>query len=223
MASEYYTHFTSPIRRYPDLIVHRLIRDWLTQGPMDVERKEEWREKLPDIARHTSERERVAVDAERETDDLKKAEYMADKIGEEFEGMVSSVTNFGMFIELPNTIEGLVHMSYMTDDYYHYDERNYALVGERTKMSYRIGDVVKVRVVNVNKDEHTVDFEVVGMAKKAEKRHKKAPIVIEGGKRDKKKPAIAMEKKKKDSKPFWKDVTTAKQGKKAKKKKRKKA
>lgn len=222
LASEYYTHFTSPIRRYPDLIVHRLIRDWLENGPMDIERKEEWREKLPDIARHTSERERVAVDAERETDDLKKAEYMADKIGEEFEGMVSSVTNFGMFIELPNTIEGLVHMSYMTDDYYHYDERNYALVGERTKMSYRIGDLVKVRVVSVNKDEHTVDFEVVGMAKKAEKKAKRAPIVIEGGKRERKKSAAPTGKKKKDDKPFWKDVATGKQAKKAKNKKKRK-
>lgn len=222
LAAEYYTHFTSPIRRYPDLIVHRLIRDWLENGPMDEERKDEWREKLPDVARHTSERERVAVDAERETDDLKKAEYMADKIGEEFEGMVSSVTNFGMFIELPNTIEGLVHMSYMTDDYYHYDERNYALVGERSKMTYRIGDVVKVRVVNVNKDEHTVDFEVVGMAKKAEKRAKKAPIVIQGGKREKKK-SPTLDKKKKGDKPFWKDVAVGKQGKKAKKKKRKRA
>lgn len=223
LAAEYYTHFTSPIRRYPDLIVHRLIRDWIHNGPMDQERKEEWREKLPDIARHTSEQERVAVEAERETDDLKKAEYMADKIGEEFEGIVSSVTNFGMFIELPNTIEGLVHMSYMTDDYYHYDERNYALVGERTKMSYRIGDVIKVRVVNVNKDEHTVDFEVVGMARKAEKRAKKAPIVIQGGKREKKKDS-PLEQKKKNNKPFWKDVSTgAKQVKKAKKKKKKRS
>lgn len=214
LASEYYTHFTSPIRRYPDLIVHRLIRHWLENGPMDEESKEEWREKLPLIARHTSERERVAVDAERETDDLKKAEYMADKIDQEFEGMVSSVTNFGMFIELSNTIEGLVHMSYMTDDYYFYDERNYALVGERTKKTYRIGDIVKVRVIGVNKDEHSVDFEVVGMAKRAEKTAKKAKIVIEGGKREKKTRTQAtvgntkQKNAKNGNKPFWKDVAT---------------
>ncbi len=230
LASEYYTHFTSPIRRYPDLIVHRLIRHWLENGPMNMESKEEWREKLPLIARHTSERERVAVDAERETDDLKKAEYMSDKIDQEFEGMVSSVTNFGMFIELPNTIEGLVHMSYLTDDYYHYDDRNYALVGERTKKSYRIGDIVKVRVVSVNKDEHSVDFEVVGMARRAEKAVKKAKIVIEGGKREKKTRTQASAgntkqgNAKNGNKPFWKDVasgnkTTSRSRSKKKKKK----
>ncbi|MEW9669443.1 ribonuclease R [Ammoniphilus sp. 3BR4] len=228
LAAEYYTHFTSPIRRYPDLIVHRLIRHWLEQGPMTEEQKEEWAEKLPDIARHTSERERVAVDAERETDDLKKAEFMEDKVGQEFEGMVSSVTNFGMFVELPNTIEGLVHMSYLTDDYYHYDERTYALVGERTKKSYRIGDMVNIRVVGVNKDEHTVDFEVVGMAQRAERKPKKAKIVIEAGKREKKakpgKVAVAAGKKKGDQ-PFWKEAAKAgnKKGpKKAKPKKKKK-
>ncbi|RKD21880.1 ribonuclease R [Ammoniphilus oxalaticus] len=215
LAAEYYTHFTSPIRRYPDLIVHRLIREWLERGAMNEDRKEAWREKLPDIARHTSERERVAIDAERETDDMKKAEYMADKIGEEFEGIISSVTNFGMFIELPNTIEGLVHMSYMTDDYYRYDERNYALVGERTKKTYRIGDLVKVRVHGVNKDEHTVDFELVGIAKKAEKRSKKATIVIQGGKRESK-------PKKKENKPFYKGLASGKQGRKSKRKNKKK-
>jgi ribonuclease R len=234
LSADYYTHFTSPIRRYPDLIVHRLIREWIEQGVMDEERKQRWSEQLPEIARHTSERERVAVDAERETDDLKKAEFMADKIGEEFEGIVSSVTNFGMFIELPNTIEGLVHISYMTDDYYHYNDRMYALVGERTKKMFRIGDYVNIRVLNVNKDEHAVDFEIVGMAKKFERKAKRAPIVIEGGKRTKKpKPAgaagaAASAQQKKGGKPFWKDVASAggagggkKGGKKAKGRKKK--
>ncbi|HJV47182.1 MAG TPA: ribonuclease R [Bacillota bacterium] len=226
LAAEFYTHFTSPIRRYPDLIVHRLIRDWLDHGPMDHTRKDKWSEILPEIAMHCSNQERVAVDAERETDDLKKTEFMEDKIGEEFEGMISSVTNFGMFVELPNTIEGLVHMSYLTDDYYHYDERNYSLVGERTKKTFRIGDLVKVRVVNVNKDEHAVDFEVVGMAKKAETKAKKSPIVIEGGKREKKKPVNAAAAKNEKKKPFWKDIAkgkpknAAKDSKKKKKKKR---
>ena len=107
--------------------------------------------------------ERRSVDAERETDELKKAEYMEDKIGEEYDGIISSVTNFGLFVELPNTIEGLVHVSYMTDDYYRYDERHYAMIGERTGHVYRIGDEITVRVINVNKDERSIDFEIVGM------------------------------------------------------------
>ena len=107
--------------------------------------------------------ERRAVDAERETDEMKKAEFMEDKIGEEYDGIISSVTNFGMFVELPNTIEGLVHVSYMTDDYYRYDERHFAMIGERTGNVYRIGDEITVRVINVNKDEHSIDFEIVGM------------------------------------------------------------
>ncbi|MEW8987545.1 MAG: ribonuclease R, partial [Bacillus sp. (in: firmicutes)] len=126
LSTEFYTHFTSPIRRYPDLIVHRLIRTYLIEGKLDQATREKWDARLPDIAEHTSKMERRAVDAERETDELKKAEYMMDKIGEEYDGMISSVTNFGMFVELPNTIEGLVHVSYMTDDYYRFDERHYA-------------------------------------------------------------------------------------------------
>lgn len=163
LSAEFYTHFTSPIRRYPDLIVHRLIRTYLIEGKLDESTREKWNARLPEIADHTSKMERRAVDAERETDELKKAEYMADKIGEEYDGIISSVTNFGMFVELPNTIEGLVHVSYMTDDYYRYDERNYAMVGERTAKVFRIGDEITVRVVNVNKDERSIDFEVVGM------------------------------------------------------------
>ncbi|TCT18799.1 RNAse R [Melghiribacillus thermohalophilus] len=161
LAAEFYTHFTSPIRRYPDLIVHRLIRTYILKGKLDTKTREHWKEKLPEIARHTSEMERRAEEAERETDDLKKAEYMQSKIGEEFDGVISSVTNFGMFVELPNTVEGLVHVSYLTDDYYHFDERHYALIGERTGNIYRIGDEVRVRVVNVNLDERVIDFELV--------------------------------------------------------------
>lgn len=167
LATEFYTHFTSPIRRYPDLIVHRLIRTYLINKQIDSKTTSHWKERLPEIARHTSERERRAVDAERDTDDLKKAEYMKDKIGEEYTGVISSVTNFGMFIELENTIEGLVHVSYLTDDYYHYDQRSHALIGERTANVYRIGGEVEVRVVSVNTDEHTVDFELVGVPKKS--------------------------------------------------------
>ncbi|WP_110928523.1 ribonuclease R [Bacillus massiliglaciei] len=163
LSTEFYTHFTSPIRRYPDLIVHRLIRTYLIEGKLNEATKQKWDARLPEIADHTSKRERRAVDAERETDDLKKAEYMLDKIGEEYDGIISSVTNFGMFVELPNTIEGLVHVSYMTDDYYRYDERQLAMIGERTGKVFRIGDEISVRVSNVNKDERAVDFEIIGM------------------------------------------------------------
>lgn len=184
LSTEFYTHFTSPIRRYPDLIVHRLIREWVErgQGEMSAERLGYWSEALPAIAEHCSQRERLAVDAERETDDLKKAEFMLQQIGEEFEGVISSVTSFGIFVELPNTIEGLVHVSYLTDDYYHYHEKMYALVGERTGKQFRIGDVVQVRVSNVNVDERAIDFEIVGM-KKANNfrpRGERKPRVIEG-------------------------------------------
>ncbi|WP_426983282.1 ribonuclease R [Bacillus cabrialesii] len=163
LSTEFYTHFTSPIRRYPDLIVHRLIRTYLINGKVDEATQGKWAERLPDIAEHTSTMERRAVDAERETDDLKKAEYMLDKIGEEFDGMISSVTNFGMFVELPNTIEGLVHVSFMTDDYYRFDEQHFAMIGERTGNVFRIGDEITVKVVDVNKDERNIDFEIVGM------------------------------------------------------------
>lgn len=163
LSTEFYTHFTSPIRRYPDLIVHRLIRTYLIEGKLDEMTREKWNAQLPDIAEHTSNMERRAVEAERETDELKKAEFMEDKIGEEFDGIISSVTNFGMFVELPNTIEGLVHVSYMTDDYYRFDERHYAMIGERTGNVFRIGDEITVRVVSVNKDERAIDFEIVGM------------------------------------------------------------
>ncbi|TQS74779.1 ribonuclease R [Ornithinibacillus gellani] len=160
LATEFYTHFTSPIRRYPDLIVHRLIRTYLFDKRMDKQTVQHWKSLMPEIARHTSEMERRAVDAERDTDDLKKAEFMQDKIGEEFTGIISSVTSFGMFVELENTVEGLIHVSFLVDDYYHFDERNYALIGERTGKIYRIGQEVQVKVTNVNMEEHAVDFEL---------------------------------------------------------------
>ncbi|MGY0693592.1 ribonuclease R [Virgibacillus sp. FSP13] len=173
LATEFYTHFTSPIRRYPDLIVHRLIRTYLIEKQMDKQTITQWKERLPEIARHTSEMERAAVDAERDTDDLKKAEYMKDRIGEEYTGVISSVTNFGMFVELENTVEGLVHVSTLTDDYYHYDESSHSLIGERTGTVYRIGDEVDVRVESVNLDEYAVDFELAGTIKR--KKREKEP------------------------------------------------
>lgn len=163
LSTEFYTHFTSPIRRYPDLIVHRLIRTYLIEGDISSATQEKWNSRLTEIAEHSSSMERRSVEAERETDELKKSEYMLDKIGEEYDGIISSVTNFGMFVELTNTIEGLVHVSYMTDDYYRYDERHFAMIGERTGKIFRIGDEITVRVVNVNKEERAIDFEIVGM------------------------------------------------------------
>lgn len=197
LATEYYTHFTSPIRRYPDLIVHRLIRTYLIEGKVDEETRSRWAESLPVIAEQSSNMERRAVEAERETDELKKAEYMLDKIGEEYDGMISSVTNFGMFVELPNTIEGLVHVSYMTDDYYRYDDRHYAMIGERTGNVYRIGDEITVRVVNVNKEERSIDFEIVGMKGTRRRPAKETAKVIIAGK-DQKSPTKKNDRNKSD-------------------------
>ncbi|KGA97586.1 ribonuclease R [Alkalihalobacillus alcalophilus ATCC 27647 = CGMCC 1.3604] len=185
LSTDFYTHFTSPIRRYPDLLVHRLIRTYLIRGNVDQETQSHWAEKLPELTRHSSEMERRAVDAERDTDSVKKAQFMEDKIGEVFTGMISGVTNFGLFVELENTIEGLVHVSYLTDDYYHYDEKQYAMIGERSGQVFRIGDEIEVRVVNVNVEEASIDFEVVGMKPRKRRERPSRPTVIEGGKRKK--------------------------------------
>jgi len=224
LSTDFYTHFTSPIRRYPDLIVHRLIRTYLIEGKIGDETQSIWSQKLPEIAEHSSKMERRAVDAERETDDLKKAEYMENKIGEEFDGIISSVTNFGMFVELPNTIEGLVHVSYMTDDYYRYDERHYAMIGERTGNVYRIGDEITVRVLQVNKDERSIDFEIVGMKGTRRKPLKKeSPKVIKGGGKKRREEEVwstKPPKPKKKKKKFYENIPKSKKGKKKKKKKR---
>lgn len=162
LAAPFYSHFTSPIRRYPDLVIHRIIRETFEQGEeMPFDRKAEWNRWLPEAAKHSSERERLAIDAERETDDLKKAEFMQDKVGETFAGVISSVTSFGMFVELENTVEGMVHVSYMTDDYYHFDETTYSMMGERTGKRYNIGDEVTVKITGVHLNERKVDFELV--------------------------------------------------------------
>lgn len=170
LAAEYYTHFTSPIRRYPDLAIHRVIREVIESNNVLPENRQEYlASRMPDIAQHSSERERVAVEAERDTDQLKKAEYMLDKVGEEFDGIISSVTGFGMFIELPNTVEGLIRLAGLTDDYYHFDEASMSLIGERTSKIFRIGDEVKIRVARVNMDDHTIDFEMVDMKPRRER------------------------------------------------------
>ena len=160
LASPCYTHFTSPIRRYPDTTVHRLLHTYLFNNRMDMGTVKKWEEKLIFVTEHSSERERAAVDCEREVEDMKMAEYMEEHIGEEFEGMISSVTSFGMFVELDNLIEGLVPLRDMKD-FFHYDEERMTLTGERTHVKYCIGDRVKVKVVRASKDEKTIDFEVL--------------------------------------------------------------
>ena len=170
LAAEFYTHFTSPIRRYPDLIVHRLIRRYLFDQDLSKETLDYYAATMPEIGEQTSKRERDAIDAEREVEDMKKAEYMTQFIDEEFEGVISSVTKWGMYVELPNTVEGLVHVNDLTDDYYEFDEDNLALIGRRTKTIYKIGDIVKVIVVAASKEERTIDFQLVGMSKSRQKR-----------------------------------------------------
>ncbi len=189
LAAKYYCHFTSPIRRYPDLQIHRIIKEFIN-GKIDDDRSKKLTALGDYAARQSSEteniateaerevddlkkaeymldrigeefEENIATEAEREVDDLKKAEYMLDRIGEEFEGIVSSVTSFGMFVELPNTIEGLIHITALDDDYYIYDENHLCLMGERTKKIYRLGDFVKVRCSKVDIPNREIYFDMV--------------------------------------------------------------
>lgn len=158
LASKCYTHFTSPIRRYPDQTVHRLLRTYLFQKKLDPETIRYWDLKLISIAEHSSEKERNAISCEREVDDMKKAEYMMKHIGEEYEGMITSVLNFGMFVELDNLIEGLISNDDMRGDTYYYDESTFSYVGKNSNKRYRLGDRVKVTVLNASKENKTVDF-----------------------------------------------------------------
>lgn len=161
IASKCYTHFTSPIRRYPDTTVHRLLRTYLFENKIDNDTISYYEKILPELAKHTSATERRAIECERAVDDMKKAEYMMDHIGEIFEGVVSSIMNFGMFIELPNLIEGLVKIDSLKDDYYIYDETTFSIVGRKNKRGYRLGDNVKVKVIAASKEKRTIDFEVI--------------------------------------------------------------
>ncbi len=160
LASEYYSHFTSPIRRYPDLMIHRIIK-WHLNNELSKNVLKKLEKNLPKVADQSSTREREAMAAERETVDLKKAEYMSNKIGEEFEGVITSLTSFGIFVELPNTIEGLIRLSSLTDDYYHYDREKQQILGERTNRQFRIGESVVVKVEKVNVMEGEVNFSLV--------------------------------------------------------------
>ena len=161
LAAKYYCHFTSPIRRYPDLQIHRIIKDNLRGRLMREGRTEHYAEILDEVARQSSVCERRADEAERESDKLKKAEYMSYHLGEEFEGIISGVTGWGLYVELPNTVEGLVHVNTLRDDYFIFEQETYELRGEMTKKVYKLGDKVCVRVADADKMLKTVDFELV--------------------------------------------------------------
>ncbi len=162
LGSKCYTHFTSPIRRYPDLEVHRLLRKYLYENKIDNETIDYYNANLDYIAGQASEREQASVDAEREVDDMKMAEYMEKHIGEEFDGVISGVESFGLFVELDNLIEGLVHVNSLKGDYYNYVEELLCLIGQNTKKRYTLGDKVRVKVVGASKESRTIDFELVG-------------------------------------------------------------
>lgn len=157
LAAKYYCHFTSPIRRYPDLQIHRIIKDRL-RNRMTEKRKEHYEKILPEVAKQSSERERRAEEAERETIKLKKAQLMSEHIGETFTGVISSVTGWGMYVELPNTVEGMVHITSLTDDYYRFVEETYELVGEATGKQYKLGQTVDIVVQSVDELMRTIDF-----------------------------------------------------------------
>ena len=158
LGSTCYTHFTSPIRRYPDLIVHRLLRTYLFENKINNETINYWEENLDYIALNCSEREQKATEAEREVEDMKMAEYMQDKIGQIFDGIISGVTNFGLFVMLDNLVEGLVHINTIETDYFTYVPEYFALIGHESKKIYRLGDKVKIKVVAASKEARTVDF-----------------------------------------------------------------
>ncbi|MFV0555803.1 MAG: ribonuclease R [Lactovum sp.] len=195
LAADFYSHFTSPIRRYPDLLAHRLITDYQEK---DQEMMSEfWESKISDIAQHSSSRERRAVEAEREVEKMKKAEYMSAFIGEEFEGIVSSLTNFGLFVELENTVEGLIHLQNFKKEYLVYNERNLTLRSDKTGLTFRIGQSIRIKVTAANKVTGEIDFEYiksdldvfekrVNIEKKKKERRRASPQSQEFSKRKKK-------------------------------------
>ena len=159
LAAAYYTHFTSPIRRYPDLQIHRIIKDNI-RGRMQEEKIVHYDKILPEVTKHASEMERRAEEAERETVKLKKVEYMQQHLGEIFEGVISSITKWGMYVELPNTVEGLVHVANMRDDHYEYDENRYELIGAHTNKVYKLGQRIWIQVTGADRLLRTIDFEI---------------------------------------------------------------
>lgn len=219
LAAQYYTHFTSPIRRYPDLIVHRLIRAYQTD--QSENEKDKWASLLPDIADHSSKMERRAVAAEREVNAMKKAEFMLDKIGEEYEGIISSVTRFGIFVELPNTIEGLIHVKNLKQDYFHYIENHMALVGERTGLTLKIGQKIKIKVAKSNPETQEIDLDFIeaetiqSLAVTSRKKTKKTNHPTNERKHSNQK-NTKKKHQKSGKKPFYKEVAKKKKKKKKK-------
>lgn len=162
IASKYYCHFTSPIRRYPDLFIHRIISNYLeNKYNVSDEFKNEYKAKAEQRATSSSDGEKIATKVERESEDIKKAEYMENKVGEEYEGIVSSITQFGMFVELDNTVEGLIRFEHLGNEYFIYDENRKILIGEKSKKTYKIGDKVKIRVISASKLLRQIDFEII--------------------------------------------------------------
>ncbi len=159
LACQYYCHFTSPIRRYPDLQIHRIIKEQI-RGRLNEKRIEHYSEILPEVAKHSSEMERRADEAERETDKLKKVEFMEQHIGEIYEGVISSITTWGVYVELPNTIEGMIHVSMLPGDYFYYDEETYEMVGQATDIRYKLGQKILVRVNATDRLLRTIDFDI---------------------------------------------------------------
>lgn len=157
LAANYYTHFTSPIRRYPDLQIHRIIKENL-HGGLTKKRIAHYEKILPEVAIWTSSRDRLADEAERETDKAKKVQFMERHIGEEFTGVISGISNYGFYVELPNTVEGMVRLANLDGDYYVFDEEHYELVGERTRKKFKLGQTVKIQVVSVDRYLKTIDF-----------------------------------------------------------------
>lgn len=213
LAAEYYTHFTSPIRRYPDLFVHRLIRHYAENGTGEAAQAK-YVESIPEIADHTSKLERRAIDTERDVDGMKKAEFMADHVGEEFHAVVSSVMKFGLFVELENTVEGLIHISTMKDDYYEYVEKQMALVGRNTHRTFQIGQEVEIKLMRVDKDQSEVDFELLHPEKTPKSDIQLPPRqqFNRGPRRNGQKPSGKNNNKSgnRNGKPFYKDKTVKK-------------
>jgi len=158
LASGCYCHFTSPIRRYPDLVVHRILKQQVSAGGFSGERVKRLQKRLPAIAQQSSERERAAVEAERASIEIKKAQYMEQKIGEEFDGIINGVANFGIFVELENTVEGMIPVGELGDDYFIYNEKTASMIGERTRKTYRLGDSIRIRVVRASREEGKITF-----------------------------------------------------------------
>ena len=172
LASRFYTHFTSPIRRFPDLTVHRLLRTYLFEKKISNEVVDVFSSELPLIAKQSSERERAAVDCEREVDDMKMAEYMESHIGEVYKGMISTVTNYGIYVMLDNLVEGMVRIEDLAGDYYLYDESTYSIVGKRSKKRYMLGDIIDIEVTSVVKEKGLINFKLVEGDKSGNKQQK---------------------------------------------------